>query len=269
MVAYLSAIWRCRYFWLSLVKMDLRSRYRGSALGIGWSLLQPICMTIIICVAFGRLFNIPMREFAPFLMAGLTFWNFLSTVTVGGCQSFFTGESYIRQYPAPMAIYPLRTMLGAAFHFALGFGLVIILGGFMRAYDSGDIWQAYTNPLSLLTLVPSILLVLAFGWSLAIIFAVINVRFRDTHHLTEIVLQMMFYLTPVMILPEFLMRRGVGVVLYVNPLVPFLDLLRNPVVYSEAPSLMMYLIASAIVLVTSSAAALALRSQERQVIFHL
>src|SRR5205823_3275105 len=119
MVAYLGAVWRCRYFWLSLVKMDLRTRYRGSALGIGWSLLQPIAMTIILCVVFGSLFNQDIREFAPFLMAGLTFWSFVGAVTVGGCQCFFQGESYIRQHPAPMAIYPLRNMLGASFHFSM------------------------------------------------------------------------------------------------------------------------------------------------------
>src|SRR5689334_20913804 len=77
MVPYFSAVWRCRYFWLSLVKMDLRTRYRGSALGIGWSLLQPIAMTIILCTVFGSLFNVELKVFAPFLMSGLTFWSFL------------------------------------------------------------------------------------------------------------------------------------------------------------------------------------------------
>jgi len=262
MVAYLKEVWGCRYFWLSLVKMDLRSRYRGSILGIGWSLLHPIAMTTIICVAFGTLFKQDLSHFAPFLMAGLTFWNFLSTVTVGGCQSFFVGESYIRQYPAPMAIYPLRTMLGGAFHYSLGLVLVIILGGVMHGY---------TSPLPLLSLIPTFLLLLLFGWTLAILFAVINVRFRDTHHLSEIGLQILFYLTPVMYPAKLLLEKGenVGFFLYFNPLVPFLELLRNPLVDSEVPNLTTYLIAAAIVLVSSTAATLALRSQERQVIFHL
>ena len=47
MSRYLAAIWKCRYFWLSLVKMDLRTRYRRSALGLGWSLLNPIAMTAV------------------------------------------------------------------------------------------------------------------------------------------------------------------------------------------------------------------------------
>ena len=57
MQAYLAAIWNCRFFWLSLVKIDLRSRYRGSVLGICWSLLHPIAMTAILCVVFQVAFN--------------------------------------------------------------------------------------------------------------------------------------------------------------------------------------------------------------------
>src|SRR5260370_30609559 len=178
-----------------------------------------------------------MPRFAPFLMAGLTFWNFLSTVTVGGCKSFFTGESYIRQHPAPMAIYPLRTMLGGAFHYSLGLGLVIVLGGIMHGYGS---------PGPLLTLLPTLLLLLVFGWALAITFAVINVRFRDTSHLTDIGLQIMFYLTPVMYPRSVLEKGGVGFLLYVNPLVPFLDLVRIPLVACQMPDPMMYLLAGLI-----------------------
>ena len=61
---YLLAIWQCRYFWLSLVRMDLRTRYRRSFLGIGWSLLHPIAMTAIICLVFCRLFHLPVAEMA-------------------------------------------------------------------------------------------------------------------------------------------------------------------------------------------------------------
>jgi ABC-type polysaccharide/polyol phosphate export permease len=264
MVAYFKAIWSCRYFWLSLVKIDLRTRYRGSILGMGWSLLHPIAMTIVICVAFSFLLGTPkpIEQFAPYLMAGLTFWSFLSTVTVGGCQSFFAGESYIRQYPAPMAIYPLRTMLGGAFHYSLGLALVIVLGGIMHGY---------TGPLPLLSLIPTFILLLALGWTLAIVFAVINVRFRDTNHLSEVGLQILFYATPVIYDTKQILHRNPNMAWFfaLNPLVPFLDLLHKPLEGSEVPDLTTYLAAAAIVAVSSATAALVLRSQERKVIFHL
>src|SRR5215475_13403986 len=82
MVAYLGTVWGCRYFWLSLVRMDLRTRYRGSALGLGWSLLQPIAMTAILCSVFSTIFKADVRVYAPFLMSGLTFWNFVVTTSI-------------------------------------------------------------------------------------------------------------------------------------------------------------------------------------------
>src|SRR5690606_29513804 len=98
---YLAEVWKCRYFWHAMVQMDLRTRYRRSVLGIGWSLLQPICFTAVICVVFSTVFKVDVREFGPYLMCGLSFWNFLLHVTLQGAQSFYIGEPYIRQHPAP------------------------------------------------------------------------------------------------------------------------------------------------------------------------
>lgn len=261
MTPYLGAVWRCRYFWLSLVKMDLRTRYRGSALGIGWSLLQPIAMTVILCIVFGRLFAQPLAEFAPFLMAGLTFWAFISTVTVGGCQSFFAGEAYIRQHPAPMAIYPLRTVLAASFHFSLALLMVVGLGAVMYGYHS--LWPLFT-------LVPTFGLLMIVGWSLATLCGLANVRFRDTNHLSEIVLQILFYATPVMYPARLLVDKNVGWVIDINPIVPFLKLLRDPIVVGgKMPEFTTWLAASCITAGLAALASFALRSQERKLIFHL
>ncbi|HEY7426534.1 MAG TPA: hypothetical protein VH682_20030, partial [Gemmataceae bacterium] len=233
MIAYLGTIWKCRFFWLSLVKMDLASRYRGSVLGICWSLLHPIAMTAILCVVFRYAFNMPnVRRFAPHLFTGLTFWGFFSSVLVQGCDCFFLGESYIRQFPAPMAIYPLRTVLASAFHFSIGLLLAISIAllagpapdqafaGAGRRHPAqvhGKNSTGQTAPASVScaipnepakppenvsagqspeeelsrtlqlrafpSLLPTLLLLLMFGWSVAILFGLLNVRFRDTRHL--------------------------------------------------------------------------------------
>ena len=83
---YVRTVWRCRFFWLSLVKMDLRTRYRRSILGLGWSLLHPICMTIIICTMFHHILQVKIEEYAPFLMAGLACWTYILSSTLQGCQ---------------------------------------------------------------------------------------------------------------------------------------------------------------------------------------
>ena len=82
---YLRAIWQCRYFWLSLVRMDLRTRYRRSVLGLGWSLLHPIAMTAILCLVFAGLFRADIHQYVPSVLAGLACWNYILFVTLQGC----------------------------------------------------------------------------------------------------------------------------------------------------------------------------------------
>ena len=119
MYTYASQVWNVRHFWLSLVRMDLRTRYRRSVLGIGWSLLQPLAMTAVLCLVFSQIVGITVKDYVPHLLTGLVCWNFLVGCALQGCQSFFQGESYIRQCPLPLAIYPLRTTIGACFHFIM------------------------------------------------------------------------------------------------------------------------------------------------------
>src|SRR5262249_16103313 len=168
MSEYVRAIWRCRFFWLSLVKMDLRTRYRPSLPGMAWSLLTPIAMTIILCTVFHQILNVDITQYGPFLMAGLACWNYILTATLQGCQCFYLGESYIRQYPAPAAIYPLRTALGGAVHFLLALGVVILLTWYLHGFG---------NVPALIYLVPAVVLLMILGWSLAVLAGFANVLF--------------------------------------------------------------------------------------------
>ena len=267
MQAYLEAIWNCRFFWLSLVKMDLRLRYRGSVLGLGWSLLHPIAMTAILCLVFKVVFGVALRKYAPYVFVGMTFWGYFSAVLVFGCGCFFQGESYIRQYPAPMAIYPLRTALGSGFHFIIGLLLALVLA--LVAGPSEEGASRVFQLLALPSLLPTFLLLFLLGWSVAILFGLLTVRFRDTRHLAEIGLQGLFYMLPIMIPQESIKGRRLEWVFRCNPLNPFLDLLRDPICYGHVPSLMTYAFATTVVLVLCTAAIFALKFEERKLIFHL
>jgi ABC-type polysaccharide/polyol phosphate export permease len=260
MVNYVRAIWQCRFFWLSLVKMDLRTRYRRSILGMGWSLLQPITMTIIVCTMFHQILHANIREYAPSLLAGLACWNYLLAASLQGCRCFFEGESYIRQYPAPMAIYPLRTALGAAVHFLLALAVVISLTWFLHGFH---------NLLALWSLVPALLLLLILGWSLAVLGGFANVYFTDTQHLAEVGFQLLFYATPIIYTEQTLRDTHMDWLLRYNPVVVFLRLFREPLLLGQVPSLTTYATALAIVLVVAGAAILTLARLQRRLIFYL
>ncbi|MBV9124446.1 MAG: ABC transporter permease [Planctomycetes bacterium] len=259
MVGYLRNIWACRYFWLSLVRLDLRMRYRGSVLGLGWSLLQPIAMTIILCVVFHAIFHAEITHFAPYLLAGLTFWNFFIGVTMQGCQCFFAGESYIRQHPAPLAIYPLRTVLGVAFHYGLAMIVVLL-----------TTWYFLGLPkiLVLLSLAPALGIFLIMGWSLAVLAGLANLHFMDTQHLLDVGFQILFYLTPIMFPPEVLTDNHLGAVLRYNPLIYFLELIRAPLEGRVAP-LQTFAMVGLIVLLLLGLATLCLYRYGKRVVFLL
>jgi ABC-type polysaccharide/polyol phosphate export permease len=257
---YVRAIWRCRFFWLSLVKMDLRTRYRRSVLGMGWSLLHPIAMTAILCTMFHAVLHLDVREYAPSVLAGLACWNFILGVTLNGCQSLLLGEAYIRQYPAPMAIYPLRTALGGAVHFLLALVVVVLMAWCLKGLG---------NIVVLFNLIPAILLLLIMGWALAVLAGFANVFFQDTQHLAEVGFQLLFYMTPI-IYPENALRDNhMSSLLRYNPLVAVLRLFREPILQGQTPSLSSYAIAAGLVLVLSGAAVATLVAFQRRLIFYL
>lgn len=246
---------------MSLVKMDLRSRYRGSILGMGWSLLQPVCMTIIFTVVFSTIMQQDPKEYAPHILLGLALWNFVVRVTLEGCTTFFDNESYIRQHPAPMAIFPLRVTLGAFFHFLVALGVATALAA----------WGAsrFTLGVALLTLPVTCLLLLLFGWALATIGGLLTVHLRDTKHIADVGFQALFYLTPVIyqehILGEGLLRQ----VVRLNPVRVFLCLLRDPLVSGELPDNSLLLKAGVVTLFAVVVAVFALARTEKRLIFRL
>ncbi len=261
MTNYLSSIWRLRYFWMALVRIDLRNRYRRSMIGVGWSLLHPIAMTVVLCIVFSQLFKtqIPISIYAPYVLSGLVFWNFFTAAMNQGCQCFFQGESYIRQHPAPLAIYPLRTVLGAGIHFVIGLCVVLVF-----------VWirHGFGNLPALLSLVPTLTLLFIFGWAVAICIGVINVLFQDCQHLIEVLLQILFYATPIMIMPEQLPERLVRL-LKLNPLTHMVEMLRQPILNGQLPSLETYLLGILFACIAAVVAGLTLMRLERRIIFYL
>jgi lipopolysaccharide transport system permease protein len=260
MVAYLVQIWRLRYFWSSLVRIDLRNRYRRSVLGIGWSLLHPILMTAVLCAVFCPLFRVDYRQFAPYLLAGLAFWNFLVTTASQGCHCFFQGEAYIRQQAAPLMIYPLRTVLGTAIHGLAALSVVLTFTWCIHGFG---------NVPALLSLVPTLGLMFLLGWSVALCCGLTNVIFQDTQHLIEVVFQILFYLTPIMYPAKVLAERRMEWLVKYNPLAAFLDLLRVPILDGQVPAWGAYATALGMVAVLLAMAMFALNRLERRLIFYL
>lgn len=260
MLRYCGSIWDCRWFWLSLVRADLRTRYRRSFLGLGWSLLHPIAMTIVLCTVFHGLFGVEIQDYAPYLLTGLCFWNAFTTVAIGGCGCLYQAENYIRQHPAPIGIYPLRTVLGAGFH---------LLSALVVALTLTWSFQGFDNLAALYCLVPAFALLLVAGWSLAVLTGIANIYFPDTQHLVEVSLQLLFYATPIMYPPRLLQDKGLGWLVSYNPLANLVQLIRAPILDGQPASAATYGIALLTMLAMLGAATFVLLKLERRLIFQM
>jgi ABC-type polysaccharide/polyol phosphate export permease len=135
------------------------------------------------------------------------------------------------------------------------------------------IWRNKTMPSAealLLGVLPGMLLLMALGWSVAVLVGMMNVHFRDTRHITDIAMQLFWYLTPVMYPNDFMRDRFLGRLMATyNPLMPFLRLVRDSVLTNQVPQMSAYASACMIVAVAVSFAGIALWNEERRLIFHL
>jgi len=230
--SYLQRMWELRHFLMSLVKIDLQSRYRGSFLGLGWSLVRPLGMCIVLCVVFSKIFNVDPAQYAPMLLIGLTFWQFVTESMLTGCETFKTGRAYIRQVPLPLAVFPLRTVLVAGFHASIALALAVVLNAFFNGPHvlAGIVW-----------LIPSVALLTLSAMFVATLCGLAHTHFPDTSHILQIGTQILFYLTPIIYPPEVLADRGrLSQLFELNPLTYYLESIRRPISTGEMPSLQVY-----------------------------
>jgi ABC-type polysaccharide/polyol phosphate export permease len=262
MMRHFSAMWKFRYFLMALVKLDLRQRYRRSVIGIGWSLLNPIAMTVVFTVVFSSLLgNGDPVNYAASVLTGLAVWGFMRDSTLCGCRCFTSNEAYIRQSPIPYTVYTLRTVLGQAIHSLIALAVVAV----MLAIYSNDILVL----LRLFIIIPGLVLVLFATWAATTISAFITVFFHDTQHFMEVFAQIMFFLTPIMYTRRLLDDKQMGWIADANPIYWLMELTRTPLLTGRLPSLGMYVAGIAVTLTLVGLAAGIVAWLQKRVIFRL
>lgn len=259
----LATIWEYRYFWLSLVQMDLKTRYRRSLLGVGWSLLNPIMMTIIFCVIFSQWFKQDWRASAPYYLGGLAVWDFIRQCAIQGAYTFIRTEPYIRQSPLPLAVYTIRTTLSFGIHFFIATGLFIVTA---FIFYPG-------NRLDLVKVIPvvflGLLMMMVFGWAICAFFAYLTVNFRDVIQLIEVIFTMAFFLTPIIYPYEVLINKGKLWLADINPAVAFFRMIRDPLLYGQYPEAYQFGLAVLFTVFFFSVAMWMTIRNEKRVIFQL
>ncbi|MBS4768422.1 ABC transporter permease [Turicimonas muris] len=210
---------------LSLIKLpaylaycDIRQRYRRSSLGPFWITISMGITIACIGVIFGNLFKSPMEEFFPFLTIGLILWGFISTVLTESTTVFPSSEGIIRQLPIPLFSHILRMIirnLNILAHNMFVVPVVYICVG------KGVNWD-------ILFFIPGfVLLLINLGW-MSLFLAIVCARFRDLTQIMASVLQIFFYVTPIIWMPNLLPARSAMMLLEPNPFYQLLTIVRDP-----------------------------------------
>ena len=260
MITYFKQIWAARYFWSNLALADLRARWRRSFFGMLWSMLQPLGMTALLALVFSRMFHTDIVSYAPYILSGVIIWEFVSSSLTGGSLSFVQADAYIRQCRHPLAIYTLRTVLTALIVLTMASIPLLIWSLAVLPEKFGLCW------LAVLTLYPVLLLM---AWPLATILAYVGARFRDVPHAMALILQALWFISPVYFQASMFRKGGLDALVDYNPVYHLLQIVRAPLLDGEWPTVTNYAFTLGAACIFTLLAWAIGRTAEKRVIFYL
>lgn len=175
--------------WL-LTRRDLQVRYRGSVLGFLWTLIRPLILLAVYYVILGQVLGAAhgVVNFGIYVFSGLTIYMLFSESVGAAAGSIVGNGGLVKKIYVPREIFSLAAIGGATFMFAMQL-LVLV-----AAVVAFQVWPA---PTGLLYLVPSILLILVYVTAIGLILSALNVYLRDVQYLTDILLMLMMWGSPI------------------------------------------------------------------------
>jgi ABC-2 type transport system permease protein len=239
-VAYLRQLFGARELLSNLILRDLKGEYRRTFFGQLWSLLNPLATMLVYTVVFSLIFRTQpapgnpsgLDSYPLWLLIGLLPWMFFQRVVTGGLSSITLNAELIKKVYFPRVTLPFAVTGSTGFTWLIEIALLTIA---LMAFG------AFPLPWLPLVIVLMVLLAL-FSTGLAMALAILTVYFRDTQHLTAIVLQLWMYLTPIIYPIEYVRTASAGhpwiFELYMlNPMVRFTSVFRELLYDNRLPDL--------------------------------
>ncbi|MDE8343431.1 MAG: ABC transporter permease [Acidocella sp.] len=209
------ALWRLVW---ALSVFDIKLRYRGSILGPFWLTISTGMMVFALGFLYSELFHIELTTYLPFISLSLVLWTFISCLVAEGCTCFTTQEAMLRAMRMPLSMHAARVVVRNVFVLLHNI-LVIVLVFFILRIMPGKF--------SFL-LIPGFALWLVDGFAICLILGVLCTRYRDVPPIVASVMQIAFFITPVIWSPAILQHRGRVFLETWNPFFDLLDIVRAP-----------------------------------------
>jgi lipopolysaccharide transport system permease protein len=213
--------WRLAW---ALARSDITHRYRGSVLGPLWMTLSTGIMLAALGVLYAKLFRIEVADYLPWLSVSLIIWGVINQVLAEACTTLTSAEGIIRQMPLAYSVQSIRMVFRNALVAAHNLPLIALV---FLVFEFAPGWGVLN------ALIGFALLAINAFWS-ALLLGVLCARFRDIPPIVASVIQIMFFMTPVIWKPELVGKWAVYLPL--NPLFSIMETMRGPIMGTPVPS---------------------------------
>ena len=215
--------WGRRSLWGTIGFHDVRQKYRRSVLGPFWITLSMGIMVTAMGLLYSKIFQRNIAEYLPYLSSGFVTWGLISGLILDGTRAFIGAEGMIRQITAPVSIYVYRT----------GWSNLITFGHNIWIFFAVALWFGAFPGWTGLLVIPALLIVLINGLWVGLLFGLFGVRFRDVPMVVGSMVQVMFFITPIIWRTDMLPGRAL--ILDFNPFYHFVEIVRAPLL-GQIPS---------------------------------
>lgn len=242
----------------TLVARELKVRYRRSAIGFLWTMLQPLLTMLVMQLVFSSIFRSQLLNYPVYALAGILFWNFFSQSIVASMNSLRGNAQLLQKLPVPKAVFPIATVISGVVNliFALVplFALLLVTG----------------HPLtpSLLFLPVAILIAALFTLGAGLLLSPLAVFFSDVVELIGVMLTLLMYLTPV-IYPQEIVPQHLRWIVRFNPIRSILEVFRDPIYRNKIPPLSHLSVSIAIAVIALALGAWLFRRSSDRIPFYI
>nr|WP_207746001.1 ABC transporter permease [Mediterraneibacter glycyrrhizinilyticus] len=208
-----------------MVARDIKIKYRRSVLGVLWTLLNPLCMMIILSIVFSSIFKFDVENFPLYVLSGQVIFNFFNDSTTSSMSAIISSASLIKKVYVPKYLFVLSRVMSSFINLMASFTALLLV---MVATRAELHWTVF------LSVIPLAMVVL-FSFGVGMFLAAITVRFRDVIHLYSVFTTGLLYLTPV-IYPMAALPDVVKTIVMINPLTNYLLMFRDVMFNNTLPS---------------------------------
>ena len=244
----------------NLVSKDFKIKYRRSALGVLWSVLNPLLTMLVLTTVFSMLLRIRVENFATYYLIGSSLWNFFSEATTSSLMSILGSASLIKKVYIPKYMFPLEKCIFALINFLFSLIAATIVMLLQGVYPT---FTALLFPLP-------VLYCFIFCCGMSLLLSAATVYFRDIIHFYGVLLTLWMYLTPILYSDDLLKGyKLIEVIVHLNPMYYFVTYFRDVVMYGKIPGLYDNLICIGASLFVFAIGALVFKKSEKNFILHI